>query len=102
MTRRRRDRNEEPFSQWVRAHPSLGSASHEAALSITDLDYIVHQYKVWDFANGRPVGRVHLMNLELKTRGVPIPLAQRDTLQILDQLCWAGHKKRVRTLIRRD
>ena len=67
MTARKRNAVEEPFNDWIRHHPQLDSAPEEAALYITDVDFVVHKYVVIDRSNGRHLRRQHIMLLEHKS-----------------------------------
>lgn len=76
---------ETAFSQWIREHPELDSKKH--GLSISDLDWVIHQYKEpEDSRNGsRKIN--NLMLIEEKRFGAEKSFAQDDTLfHILDGL----------------
>lgn len=91
MTTRKRNAVEEPFNQWIRNHPELGSAPNEAALSITDVDFIIHKYIVADKSNGRQLPRQHIMLLEHKSFMAQPRSAQRDTFKAIHRMLLAGH-----------
>jgi hypothetical protein len=78
--------------RWINEHPDLGSLPHQAALSIQDIDGIIHQYKVKDRRTGRDLHRNHIMLIETKKFHAPVPPAQWDTYNILHQALWRAHK----------
>lgn len=84
MTAVRRDSSEEtPFGKWIRNHPGLDSIRER--LSITDSDYWIHQYRAHrDKVGSRAVDSIML--LEVKTHSRDLPMAQRDTLYLTNQL----------------
>lgn len=96
MTIEKRSGVEEPFNQWIRQHPQLGSAEDEAALSIQDVDFIIHKYVVADKANGRQLPRQHIMLLEHKCFNARSRKAQRDTFNAVSAMLKAGHLKKVK------
>lgn len=65
------------FSDWLRQSEELDSRTY--ALSITDVDYCVHQY----MRNGSR-GEQNIMLVEEKCRMVLPPSSQWDTLHIID------------------
>jgi len=89
---------ESEYMEWVREHPQLDSAPSAAALSVMDLDCLVHQYVVKDKSSGRVLARQHLMLVEEKSRLGNVSISQRDTMSVLDQLLWKAHRRRVRAL----
>lgn len=80
------------FNYWVRHHPQLGSLPHEAALSVTDLDFVFHKYIVTDSSNGRVLPRQHLMIVEQKSFNKTVPAAQHDTLNVMHQVLKASNQ----------
>ena len=83
MTTIRRDDGDTPFGDWIRRHPGLDSIRER--LSITDSDYWIHRYRAHtDIVGSRAVDSIMLV--EVKTNLRDIPFAQRDTLQLVDQL----------------
>lgn len=100
MTAPYRGEYERPFNTWVRNHPKLGSGPNEAALSIQNLDFIIHKYLVREDKTGYVLNHIHLMLIELKTMGAAMRDPQRDTLWVLDQLLSAADKRVVNTLSR--
>ena len=99
MTAPRRDNCETPFSDWVRRHPLLSSAPNGAALSITDVDYVIHKYFVKDKATNETLGRQHLMLIELKTHEATLSRpAQKDTLHLLDQALGYSDRQQVEVM----
>jgi hypothetical protein len=83
MTSKRRDGNESPFSQWIRAHPGLDSITER--LSVTDCDFWIHQYRAHhDKCGARAVDSIMLV--ELKTFCADVSYAQRDTFDLVHQL----------------
>ena len=87
MTIKRRDGNDTPFSNWVRAHPELDSVKDR--LTLTDSDYWFHQYR----AHKDKVGERMLdsiMLVELKTFSKDASFSQRDTLNLVSQLLRLG------------
>lgn len=65
------------FSDWLRTNPELDS--RQCSLSVTDIDYCVHQYMM----NGSR-GEQNIMLIEEKRRMVIPPHSQMDTLHIID------------------
>lgn len=65
------------FSQWIRAQPLLDSK--KAGFSITDVDFVIHQFK--PFSRNRQ--RVMLLEEKTNCNDLTKP-AQRDTLMLLD------------------
>lgn len=96
MTTGRRDGNEGPFNAWIRNHPDLGSGPQQAALSITDIDFVAHQYLVVDKASHHILNRQHILLFELKIHSATVPTAQHDTLNVLHQILSRGDKSYVR------
>ena len=94
MTSKYRGNYEAPFSAWVREQPALDSV--EECINITDLDYLIHRYLLFD-KEGRTLLRTHIMVLELKTGGADRDFAQEDTQNIIDQMLRYAHNKPVRT-----
>lgn len=76
------------FSLWIRQNPSLDS--RQCGLSIHDVDWIVHQFKVAEDKNG-PRRLANLMLIEEKRFGKEPSFAQADTLLILDQCLQRGN-----------
>lgn len=74
---------ETEFSEWLRKNPGLDS--YRIGMSIHNLDWIIHQYKVPEDKNG-PRRVNNLMIVEEKCFGAESSFAQLDTLTILDQL----------------
>jgi len=97
MTTNRRDGNDSPFSDWVRNHRGLDSSEQQAALSISDVDYVVHKYLTRCNTTGRVLAQTHMMLIELKTRGGRISESQRDTLRILNRALEEANHKRIQT-----
>src|SRR5881394_12632 len=85
MTTVRRDGNESPFDSWVREHPELDSRSE--SLGVTDSDKWFHKYRFRDESSIPQRGVDHLMLVEIKTFCAGVPFSQRDTLNVIDQLC---------------
>ena len=79
-----------PLSSWIRRHPRLDSSANGAALSITDLDFVIHKYVVRDDKTGVVISKQHLMLVEEKAHGANVSVAQGDTLRVLDQLIRNG------------
>lgn len=80
MTIIRRDGFESPFSDWIRNEPRLDSIKER--LSLTDVDYWIHQYRAkTDKVGDRFIDSI--MCVELKTFQRNLPFAQRDTLRIV-------------------
>jgi hypothetical protein len=71
------------FDSWVRANGSLDSV--KASLCITDIDFIVHQYRECGDKNGTRLIN-SMMLIEVKSHGSSMPSAQADTLNKLDQM----------------
>lgn len=65
------------FSDWLRQCPQLDS--REYSLSVTDVDYLIHQYMM----NGSR-GNQNIMLIEEKRRMAVPPSSQLDTLHIID------------------
>lgn len=83
MTTIRRDSSDSPFGNWIRHHPGLDSI-HER-LCVTDSDYWIHRYRAHkDKVGERAVDSIMLV--EVKTNLRDTPFAQRDTLQMINQL----------------
>lgn len=78
------------FGRWLREQPALDS--RRAALSIQNLDYIVHQYR-----SARGSGTHHIRLIEEKRHLAQRSFAQRDTHHILDQLLREADGATVRT-----
>ena len=92
MTRPRRDGNEEPYKSWIRNNKALDS--RDPGLSITDIDDVIHRYKVMaDSVGTREIQ--HIMFLEVKTFGAVVPFAQGETLKLVDKLLRLGDKKTI-------
>jgi hypothetical protein len=70
------------FSEWLRSVPGLDS--RKAALYITDLDWIIHNYATTEDRNG-PRRFQNLMIIEEKSNGAVVRPEQQDTLQAIDQ-----------------
>lgn len=82
MTTARRDGNESPFSQWIRAEPKLDSIRER--LYICDADYWIHQYRAHrDRIGERMIDSIML--IELKTFSSGLPFNQRDTLKLINE-----------------
>lgn len=94
MTREYRNKFEAPFNAWVRDNPKLSSAKppRGAGLSIMDIDFVVHKYRVWESATGEILRRQLMLMVELKTQDGQLPEHQRDTLHVVNQgmLCSDG------------
>lgn len=73
------------FSEWLRSHPLLDA--NAAGLSITDADWVVHQFKIHT-QHGRSKEIQNMMFIEEKTFGADIgkQSAQRDTISLLAQI----------------
>ena len=83
MTAIRRDGNDTPFGDWIRAHPGLHSIRER--LSIMDTDYWIHQYRAHsDRVGERKIDSI--MCVELKTFQKDLPFAQRDTLRLISAM----------------
>jgi hypothetical protein len=83
MTAIRRDGNDTPFGDWIRAHPGLHSIRER--LSIMDTDYWIHQYRAHsDKVGDRLIDSI--MCVELKTFQNDLPFAQRDTLRLISAM----------------
>lgn len=103
MTARRRDANgnpdnEPPFNRWVRSHPRLDSIG--TALSVTDSDLWIHQYK--DRPDRCGTRRLNnIMLIESKTFSADLRYPQHETLAIVGQLlkkaCARGRYQRIKT-----
>ncbi len=74
---------ETDFSMWIRETPELDSRLH--GLSIHDVDWLIHQFKVAEDKNGER-SLNNLMIIEEKRFGASSTFAQRDTLKVLDGL----------------
>ena len=64
-----------PFSLWLKEEPDLDSAARVAALSISDVDFVVHQYL-----------KNNIMLIEEKRYGGDSRTAQKDTLSVVNQM----------------
>lgn len=83
MTILRHDAADSPFGDWIRHHPGLDSIRER--LCVTDSDYWIHRYRAHtDKVGERAVDSIMLV--EVKTHLRDIPFAQRDTLQLVNQL----------------
>jgi len=83
VTTPRRDDKQEPWRAWIQENPRLDS--RRDGLSCTDSDLWVHRYEVKvDKVGTRELQ--HLMLIEVKTFGRPVPSAQADTFHLIDQL----------------
>jgi len=82
MTAMRRNGDESPFSQWIRAEPRLDSIRER--LYVTDCDYWIHQYRAHrDRVGDRVIDSIMLV--ELKTFSADLPWNQRDTLKLVNE-----------------
>lgn len=82
MTTARRDGNETPFSEWIRAEARLDSIRER--LYVTDADYWIYQYRAHrDRVGERMIDSVMLV--ELKTFSAGLPWNQRDTLKLVNE-----------------
>lgn len=76
------------FSRWVRSNPKLDSVAE--SMSITDGDYIFHKFFSRNEKNKPKSFRSdevdHFMIVELKIFDAHPSYAQRDTLDVMDQL----------------
>lgn len=70
---------ETSFGRWIRKRKDLDS--HKEGIVCSDVDYIVHRYKVG--RDGRNVQCI--MFIEVKTIGTEPRQTQQDTLHLLDQ-----------------
>lgn len=71
------------FSKWVNRHPDLDSRT--AGVVFTDIDNVVHKYvSHCDGIGTREIQ--YMMLLETKTNGADLPLSQKDTLHMMNQL----------------
>ncbi len=94
MTCDRRDGLEKPLNDWIRHHPELDSAPDEAALSIQNIDFVVHQYLVPNECS-LEYETVNLMLIEIKNYGATNNnVAQNDTFSLIDQALWVTHRQR--------
>ena len=75
----------EPMMRWINEHPQLGSGPREAALSVQNLDGVIHQYLVFD-RDGNNLHRNHIMLLETKSRMAKPGSCQQDTFRKLNRL----------------
>jgi hypothetical protein len=86
---------EEPWKKWIRNNPHLDSMEH--GLSLMDTDMWVHKFGQrrtrvpgWD----RDIQ--YLMKIEVKTNGADITAAQRDDINLIDNLLrtkpWKEHR----------
>lgn len=73
----------EPVMKWINEHPLLRSGRHEAALSVQDVDAVIHRYWVRDATNGRRLEINHIMLIEIKTYRAKPDNSQRNTLNVL-------------------
>jgi hypothetical protein len=73
------------FSNWLRSHPLLDP--QVAGLSITDTDWVVHQFRIHT-QHGRSKELQNMMFIEEKSFGSDIgkQSPQRDTISLLAQL----------------
>lgn len=85
MTAIRRDGNETPFDSWIRNHPELDSRTE--SIGVTDSDKWIHKYRIRNESGRQEHGIDHLMLIEVKTHSKDVPFSQRDTLDVIDQLC---------------
>lgn len=70
MTTARRDGNETPFSEWIRAEARLDSIRER--LYVTDADYWIHQYRAHrDRVGERMIDSVMLVELKTFSAGLP-------------------------------
>lgn len=87
-----------PFMKWINEDPSLGSAKDSAALSIQDIDVVVHKYWV----NGAAGSRLHVnhvMLLETKSHNAVPDGSQRNTLNLLHKLLLKGQGADVKSKV---
>jgi hypothetical protein len=86
MTIIRRDFGGSPFGAWLRDQTKLDST--EFCISITDIDHIIHRFSKRNEAQRTMVAHIveHIQIVELKVFGADIPFAQRDTLQVLNDM----------------
>ena len=95
MTTERRDKTHQtPFGRWLQEHPELDSC--RLNLSVTDSDMWVHKYKLRDEKGVARRGIDCLMSLEIKCFEKDVPYAQRDTLNVVDDLIRRCSTKRDR------
>ena len=69
--------------KWINEEPSLGSAQNVAALSVQDVDTVIHQYWVRDAKTRIRLPLNHIMLLETKAYGKLPDDSQRNTLNVL-------------------
>jgi hypothetical protein len=84
MTIERRDgKHQSLFLRWIRAVPGLDSKEYQ--ISVTDNDLWIHRFSRRN--EKAPATLIeHLQLVEVKTFDASMPFAQRDTLQIVDQI----------------
>jgi len=72
------------FGRWIRNNPELDSSK---GICVIDSDYWVHKFKTYNPLNNRPSREIQcIMLVEIKTNGCDLNPAQRDTLNIVNQL----------------
>lgn len=88
---RRNGAEETAFGRWIRSHPDLDSIRER--LSVTDSDYWIHQYRAHsDKVGSRAVDSIMLVEVKTHSRGMP--MAQRDTLHLVNQLLRLANGRR--------
>ncbi len=96
MTTPRRDGTQQTeFGRWMYKNPRIDSI--KAALSITDIDWIVHQYKDCTDAGGERLIQ-NLLFIEVKTFCKEPPFAQLDTLRVVNKIMvrnWQNYRPAV-------
>lgn len=105
MTTQRRDGSATPLDLWISQHPQLDSIL--ARLSITDSDKWIHRYSVRRERGVDITDQAsyldHIMLLEIKTYGRDMPMAQRDTFDIVEQILRlatvSGGRRRTLTIV---
>ncbi len=90
MTIIRRDSMDSPFNAWIRAQQGLDSG--EFQISVTDSDLWVHRYAKRNERASQGVAtdirkiQDHIMLVEIKAFCRKVPYAQRDTLNVVNEL----------------
>lgn len=86
MTRPAIDKRDEPFSDWIRNHPSLDSVRE--SLSVQNADLIIHRFSARQESRRTTIAKIfeHIQILEVKAFDADQPFAQRDTWQVFDAI----------------